>query len=150
MSSIVQRKPLVAPSSGASEGLFSETPQREPQLIPSEPPRAGCPVNPRPRNLPEYQAACRAAQGDDVAERKACEIVPGAHLYHDGRFLDVVGIDRLDPHGDVELRLASDDGLYVVRVVPTTTAVYVLAPAPDAIHAPGAGAPEGESTTARP
>jgi len=133
-----------------SGGVEPSLTAQPPGLVPSEPPRAGCPINPRPRNLPEYQAACRAAQGDDVAERKACEIVPGAHLYHDGRFLDVVGIDRLDPHGDVELRLASDDGLHVVRVVPTNTAVYVLAPTPDAIHAPGAGAPESESTAARP
>lgn len=107
----------------------------------------GC--TPRPRNLPEYQAACRAALGEPVREHPACEIVPDMRVYYSGRFLTVVGIDRHDPHADVELRLTEDD-LYVIRVLPTIAPVYALAPTSDACKAPDAGASAGQSTAVTP
>jgi hypothetical protein len=120
-----------------------------PGLIPGTLTACPTPCTPRPRNLPEYQAACRVAQGETVAERNACEIVEGMRVYWPwrDRFVTAIGMDRLNPEPDVELRLA-EPGLYVISIVPATTPVYVLAPAPDACSAPGAEAVAAESTAA--
>jgi len=121
-----QRKPLVSPSSGDGEGHFSDTPQPAHQLVPSEPPRAGCPVNPRPRNLPEYKAACRAAEGASVVELNACQVMPDRSVYHNGRFLIVLTQERGDPNGHVELWLAGP-GVDAVRVADMDAPIYCLA-----------------------
>lgn len=79
----------MSPSSGGNEGLFSETPQLE-QLTPSEPPRAGCPVAPRPRNQRVYSAACAAACGEPVAELDASDVTPRMRAWCGGSFLTVI------------------------------------------------------------
>jgi hypothetical protein len=61
-----------------------------PGLVPSESPRAGCPVNPRPRNLRAYQAACAAANGGPVQEFDAEDIVPRMRAWCGGHFLTVI------------------------------------------------------------
>lgn len=109
----------------------------------------GCTL--RPRNLPEYRAACRAAAGEPVTEYSACEIVEGMRVYWPWRdqFVTAIGMDRLTPEPDVEIRLA-EPGLYVINIVPATTPVYVLAPTSDAMHAPDAGASAKQSTAVTP
>ncbi|MFL6113242.1 MAG: hypothetical protein ACJ786_18065 [Catenulispora sp.] len=156
MPSIEQRRPL------RPGGVDLLSPQ-PPGLVPSETPRAGCPIAPRPRNQRTYAAACAAAQGDPVAEFDASEIVPGMRAWVGSRFLPVIearhltigdipalvfSSDNAKRHPFVLLRLAEDDrsGWIVGEL---TTPVYVLAAAPDAIHAPGAGATADESTAAR-
>lgn len=61
-----------------------------PGLVPSELPRAACPVNPRPRNLRAYQAACKVADGKPVIEHDAFEVEPGQRAWCGGSFLTVI------------------------------------------------------------
>lgn len=105
----------------------------------------GC--TPRPRNLPEYQAACQAAQGEAVIECSAFEVTAGMQMYQGGRFLAITDVKR-SPTGDVEVAMRGH-GVAALRVASMTAPVYVLASTPDAIPAPGAEATEGESTAAR-
>ena len=85
-----QRRPLELTSSVSGEGLFSGTPQPVPQLTPSEPPRAACPVNPRPRDDRAYKAACTAAEGEKVKEYNAVKVEAGMRAWCNSRFLTVV------------------------------------------------------------
>lgn len=162
MIDIGQRKPLVSPSSGDGEGLFSDTPHPAHQLTPSEPPRAGCPVAPRPRNARAYRAACDAAQGDPVIEVDACTIVPGMRAWSGSTFLTVAEARHLTVgdipgmlfataerrrHPFVVLRLADACGSGW-RFAELDAPVYVLAPAPDACNAPDAGTTADDPTAA--
>jgi len=148
MPSITRGRSLATqPPEGFVGDDASPSAAQPPGLIPSEPPRAGCPINPRPRNLPEYQAADRAAQGEAIAEYNACEIIEGMQVYQSGRFLAVVGAER-NPRGDVEITMHGADNLVAIRVASMTAPVYVLALAPDAIHAPGARAAASQSMAA--
>jgi hypothetical protein len=61
-----------------------------PGLVPSELPRAACPVNPRPRNQRVYSAACASADGEPVTEYDAFEVEPGQRAWCGGSFLTVV------------------------------------------------------------
>lgn len=123
----------------------------------------GC--TPRPRNKRVYDAACAAAEGQRVQELDASQIVPGMHAWCGGSFLTVADawhmhlgdIKSLEnqitsataAHPFVLLRLAGDRFTTGWIIGELDTPVYVLAPTPDAIPAPGAGATEGESTAAR-
>jgi hypothetical protein len=93
VSNTLRRRPGELASSVSTAGPFSEHPS-EPQLIPGT--LAACPVEctPRPRNLPEYQAACRAALGERVEEYNACLLVPGMRAWREGRFLAVTLAER--------------------------------------------------------
>lgn len=146
-----------------SGGVEPSLTAQPPGLVPSEPPRAGCPIAPRPRNLPEYQAACVAAEGAPVAEHNACNVTPGMQAWHCGHFLSVTGAERKTigdiagltwvsekyrAHPFMVLALSRSDGITGWLLADFDAPVYVLAPAPDAIHAPGAGATADESTAA--
>jgi len=61
-----------------------------PGLIPSELPRAACPINPRPRNERAYKAACAAAEGEKVADYDAFEVEEGMRAFCGGSFLTVI------------------------------------------------------------
>lgn len=70
-------------------------PAAQPQgLVPSELPRAACPINPRPRDELAFKAACAAAEGDPVKEYDACVIVPGMRAWREGRFMTVTQAKR--------------------------------------------------------
>lgn len=136
-----------APAGSVGDESFPPAAQQSPGLIPGTlAAYPGC--TPRPRNLAEYRAACVVAVGASVIEHRACEIVPGAQVYHGGRFLTVLTTDRGDT-GHVELRLEGY-GIVAIRLADLDAPVYVLAPAPDAVDAPGAGTPADESTAVRP
>lgn len=119
MPSIEQRRPL------RPGGVDLLSPQ-PPGLIPGS--LAVCPAEctPRPRNLAEYQAACRTAEGAPVAEVMACQVMPGRSAYHNGRFLTVYSQERGDPDGHVELWLTGD-GIDAVRVADMDAPIYCLA-----------------------
>ena len=97
-----------------------------PGLIPGT--LAACPAEctPRPRNLPEYKAACHAADGAPVVELAACQVMPDRSVYHNGRFLLVRTQERGDPDGHVELWLTGD-GIEAVRVADMDAPIYCLA-----------------------
>jgi len=134
-----------------------------PGLIPSEPPRAGCPINPRPRNRRAYEAACMAAEGERVTEYNAFEIEEGMLAWCGGAFLAVTNakIMRLGDfeemrkqftestlaHQFVLLRLQGRGATTGWIIGDLDTPVYVLAPTPGAATAPGAGASVQELTT---
>lgn len=123
----------------------------------------GC--TPRPRNKRVYDAACAVAEGRQVQELDASQIVPGMHAWCGGSFLTVADawhmhlgdIKSLEnqitsataAHPFVLLRLAGGSFTTGWIIGELDTPVYVLAPTPDAIPAPGAEATEGESTAAR-
>lgn len=97
------------------------------------PPRSGplpgplnvCPVeNRRPRNLLEYQAACRAAEGRTVTELDAVSVVPDMQIWHGTRFLSV----RYVAHSakEVEIFMEGDGGVAARRYVTQNTPVYRL------------------------
>jgi len=77
-----------------SGGVEPSPTAQPPGLIPSELPRAGCPVVPRPQNMEQWRAACKAAQGAPVKEYKARVLVPGMQAWRSGRFLTVVEAKR--------------------------------------------------------
>lgn len=89
MQSIAQRRP---PRPGGDVPSQAAQP---PGLVPSELPRAACPINPRPRNLREYQSACAGADGAPIQELDAWQVAPGMHAWSGGRFLPVVRADRM-------------------------------------------------------
>lgn len=60
-----------------------------PGLVPSELPRAACPINPKPRNDRAYKAACAAAEGEPVREYDAFEVEEGMRAWCCGHFLTV-------------------------------------------------------------
>lgn len=93
MPSIEQRRPL------RPGGVDLLSPQ-PPGLVPSELPRAACPINPRPRNRRVYEAACAAAEGEPVIELDAEDIVPPMRAWCGGSFLTVVEV-RLMCLGDI-------------------------------------------------
>ena len=98
-----------------------------PGLIPSEPPRAACPINPRPRNMPEFRAACAVALGAGVKEYPACQVMPGMHMYHNGRFLEVVQILR-EPQQPVHVEIwLEGSGIVSARVADLEAPIYCLA-----------------------
>jgi hypothetical protein len=78
-----------------SGGVEPSPTAQPPGLIPSELPRAACPVAPRPRNPQQYRAACTAAEGDRVYELLARQVVPGEILWHCGHFLRVADVQCL-------------------------------------------------------
>lgn len=90
MSNTLRRRPSELTGSVSDEGVFSRTAPSAAQLIPSELPRAACPVNPRPRNLRVYQAACAAAVGEAVTELDAQQITPCMRAWSGGHFLTVI------------------------------------------------------------
>ena len=90
MSNTLRRRPVELASSVSSDGPFSEHPSGPPQLIPSELPRAACPINPRPRNQRAYSAACAAAKGEKVTEYDAFEVEEGMRAWCCESFLTVV------------------------------------------------------------
>jgi len=134
-------------------------------LIPTEPPRAACPINPRPRNRRVYEAACAAAEGEKVVEYDAFEIEEGMLVWCGGSFLTVVAA-RLMHLGDFEelhrqftgstlahqfvlLRLQGRGATTGWIIGELDTPVYALVPAPDAATASGAGASVQELTAAQ-
>lgn len=150
MQSITRGRSLATtvPPGRVGDESFPSAAQQLPGLIPGTVAAyPGC--TPRPRNLPEYQAACLVAAGEPVVEYNACQVVEGMRVYWPWRrrFLEAIGADRMGPGPDVELRLA-ETGLYVINIIPATTPVYVLAPTSDASHAPDTGALLPEPTGA--
>ena len=140
----VSRHP--APAGPVGDDAIPQAAQQPPGLIPGIlDAYPGC--TPRPRNLPEYQAACRAAQGEAVVEYNACQVMPGMQAYQSGRFLTVTST-MSSPGGDVELTMVIAD-IVAIRVASRTVPVYVLVPAPDAATASGAGASVQEPTAAQ-
>lgn len=95
-----------------------------PGLVPSELPRAGCPVAPRPRNMADYRAACAAAVGAPVKEINACDAMPGMRVWHSGHFLTVS--NNLRDGNEVELLLVGP-GYVASRYTTLETPLYCLA-----------------------
>lgn len=75
-------------------GIEPSPTAQPPGLVPSELPRAACPINPKPRDPEQYRAACAAAEGAAVNEYSACALVPGMHAWRSGRFLIVTEAKR--------------------------------------------------------
>jgi len=99
-----------------------------PGLVPSELPRAGCPINPRPRNMPEFRAACAVALGAPVKEYPACQVMPGMQVYHNGRFLEVTQTLREPHHFPVHVELwLEGHGIVSARVADLEAPLYCLA-----------------------
>lgn len=111
MSNTLRRRPVELASSVSSDGPFSENPSGPPQLIPSELPRAACPINPRPRNQRAYNAACAAAEGDPVREYDAFEVEEGMRAWCCGSFLMVVAarLMRVGQIDDPGVKFLSED-----------------------------------------
>lgn len=57
---------------------------------PAMTPMSACLINNRrPKELLEYQAACRASEGDDVEELMAASVHPNMVIWHGGKWLVV-------------------------------------------------------------
>lgn len=78
------------PAGSVGDECIPQQAAQPPGLVPSELPRAGCPVNQRPRNAAVYKAACAAAEGEPVIERDAFEVEPGERAWCGGSFLTVI------------------------------------------------------------
>lgn len=101
----------------------------------------GC--TPRPRSLAEYRAACNAAEGDQVEEINAVNVMPGAVVWHGGhldkenklwvggRWMTAIGTVR--DGNTVEIDLVSDTGAGT-RFAQYDTPVYVRRPGTHPMH----------------
>lgn len=152
------------PEGFVGDESFPPAAHQPPGLVPSELPRAACPINPRPRIPDQYTAACLAAEGDRVHELDACQVGPGARIWHMRRFATVTQAEQKrvsDITGSAFSGEAARNHVFVILRLDDADAtgwllaelgapVYVLAPTPDAATAPGAGAPADESTAVRP
>jgi hypothetical protein len=119
----LRRRPGELASSVSIDEPFSEHPS-EPRLIPGS--RTTCPAEctPRPRNLPEYKAACAGAAGEPVREINACQAMPGIRIWHSSHFLTVSS--NLRDGNRVELLLYGT-GYVASRYCALDTPVYCLA-----------------------
>lgn len=126
-------------SSVSDEGVFPATtpsPQIIPGVLTAYP---GC--TPRPRNLTEYRAACNAAEGDQVQEINAVNVMPGAVIWHGGHEDEdvwigghwVTAIGTVRDGTTVEIDLVSDTGTGT-RYAFYDAAVYVRRPGTHPMH----------------
>lgn len=157
MLDITQRRPR---RPGGDDPSLTAQP---PGLVPSEPPRAACPITPRPRIPEQYKAACAAAEGDPVCELNACDVTPGAQVWHCGHFLtvtcaerktigDIAGLTWVSEsnraHPFMVLALGGRDRTGWL-LADFDTPVYVLAPTSGAVYAPDAEATTEPTGTVR-
>lgn len=95
-----------------------------PGLIPGTLTTCPAECTPRPRNLPEYRAACAAAAGEPVTEITACQAMPGMQVWHGNHFLTVSSNLR---DGDAVEILLVGKGYVASRYTQLNTPMYRLA-----------------------